>query len=384
MNAGDSGGSKVNSGATIELLRTDDVLHAAFPSLRGVPASGHARECEVHVIPQGGEPRWMVLGNPRNALPVLSSWRPWNLGSRLRWRGALFAAATGVLPYLPGVKNSSFLVDPTYWSHNLPELNSEAYIVIHVGNPSYTRKAILFFVDRGRIRFVAKVPLTDAGAAAILNEAAVLSYLDGRDSLPRMLFQDAQRGIAVQSWLEGKPVARGFSPAHIDLLKRLVSPGRVVKISDFKPEIVAQVAALNLPFDETILGRALDLLDFDEPLPSFVEHRDFAPWNLKWIAKGRLGLLDWEWSISHGLPWQDICRFFYIEDVHFNGPGRVWEVMRTNSLLREYLECFAIPAQALLPLTIHYLVRSLCLDWRSGNERLARYSLGQIQRLLCF
>lgn len=363
-------------------LTTKDVLTASFPLLSGLSTSSHALECKVHAILQGGEPRWITLGDPRKALPVFSSWQPWNLSSRVRWSAVLCASAAGLFPRLPGVESSRSVIDLTYWLQNLPKLSPASNIVIHVGSRSHTRKAILFFVENRQIRFVAKVPLTDGGAEAILNEAAVLLHLHDHEFLPRTLFEDSQHGVAVQSWLDGKPVARGFTAAHVDLLNHLVNPGCTVKVSDHKAEIAAQVSELELPFKVATLNRALDLLSFDEPLQSFVEHRDFAPWNLKWITKSRLGLLDWEWSIPRGLPWQDICRFFYTEEAHFHGSGRVWETMRTSGLLQGYLDRFSIPAKALLPLTLHYLIRALCLDWRSGNERLARYSFCQIERLL--
>jgi len=139
---------------------------------------------------------------------------------------------------------------------------------------------------------------------------------------------------------------------------------------------------MDLPFDRSVLARAVELLECDKPVESFVEHRDFAPWNLKWLRGGGLGLLDWEWSVADSLPWQDVCRFFYLDDVHFNGPGRVWEAMANNELLLNYRQSFDIPSVALAPLTMRYLLRVLSMDWMSGNERLARYTFQQIQRLL--
>jgi hypothetical protein len=200
--------------------------------------------------------------------------------------------------------------------------------------------------------------------------------------LPRVLFQDVGRGVAAQSWLDGKPVSRDFTAAHVDLLCSLANPGSTAVVSDRRAEIIAHLDVLDLPFDRSLLARAVELLSFDQPLQGFVEHRDFAPWNLKWLRDGRLGLLDWEWSLADSLPWQDICRFFYLEDALFNGPGKVWEAMTGNPLLLNYLRRFAILPEALPALTMHYLLRVLCMDWHSGNVRLAHYTFGQIQSLL--
>jgi hypothetical protein len=85
--------------------------------------------------------------------------------------------------------------------------------------------------------------------------------------------------------------------------------------------------------------------------------------------------------VSNSLPWQDACRFFYLDDVFFNGRGKVWETITSNPLLLNYRRKFAIPSAALPALTMHYLLRVLCMDWQSGNERLALYTFGQIKSL---
>lgn len=358
-------------------LTTRDVLEVAFPPL----SQGAPLDLAVHTVPQRGEPRWIVLGEVRKALPVLQSWQPWNLSSRIRWGAVLAAASTGMLAHLPGVTRGGAQLDLSYWRQaELPTWRGS--LVIHVGTRSHTRKAILFFVEDEQIRFAARVPLVEGAAGAILNEAAMLRVLEGNEFLPHNLFVDPKRGIAAQSWLAGRPVARGLSAAHLDLLARLVRPGSVVRVCNFAPQIASAIDSLCGPFDPDVLRAALDVLNCDEPLPSFIEHRDFAPWNLKWLATGVLGLLDWEWSILDGLPWQDICRFFYIEDAHFHGSGAVWEQLTANSLLRTYCERFAIPQRALPALTMHYLLRVLAMDWSSGNEFLAQHSYKQIQRLL--
>jgi hypothetical protein len=366
-----------------EPLTAAHVLQAAFPALRQPAAALTTCERTVHVIPNGAEPRWIILGNPAEALPVLRSWRPWNLTSRVQWSAVLFAASVKMLPRLPRVCNSTAGIDTTYWQGNLPEFSARGATVIHVGNPSHTRKAILFFLGEDHsINAVAKVPLARQAAQAILNEAAILQRIKRIVRLPRILFQDSDRGVAAQSWLDGKPVSRGFSSAHLDLLSLLANPGSNTRVSDYRAEVAAQLDQHDLPFDRTVLAHALELLNFDEPLQGFVEHRDFAPWNLKRFPDGSLGLLDWEWAVSHSLPWQDICRFFYNQDALFKGHGRVWEVLTGNRLLQRYRKRFAIPEQALPALTMHYLLRVLSMDWQSGNTRVAQCTFEQIQRLL--
>ena len=364
-------------------LTAEHVLQAAFPTLRDLAFALTTCERTVHIIPNGAEPRWIILGDPAEALPVLRSWRPWNLSSRLQWSAVLFAASVKMLPQLPRVSNSTASIDASYWQRNLPEFSTRGAAVIHVGNSSHTRKAIAFFLGEDHsIKAVAKVPLAPFAAQAILNEAALLQHIKQIARLPRILFQDSDRGIAAQSWLDGKPVSRGFSSAHLDLLSLLANPGTTTRVSDYRAEVAAQLDKHDLPFDRPVLAQALELLNFDESLPGFVEHRDFAPWNLKRFPDGSLGLLDWEWTVPQSLPWQDICRFFYVQDALFKGSGRVWETLTGNRLLQRYRQRFAIPDQALPALTMHYLLRVLSMDWQSGNTRVAQYTFEQIQRLV--
>jgi hypothetical protein len=366
-----------------EPLTASHVLQAAFPALGNEMVALAAVERAVHVIPNGAEPRWVILGNPRKALPVLRSWRPWNLSSRLRWSAVLFAASIKMLHRLPGVTSRSACIDTSYWQRNLPEFSESWTAVVHLGSPSYTRKAIVFFLGKDQaVKAVAKIPLAPAAALAILNEAAILQRMKAIEYLPRVQFQDSARGVAAQSWLDGKPVSRSFTSAHVDLLSFLANPGIATRVCDYQAEIAAQLDEHDLPFDRSVLTHGVELLSFDEPLQGFVEHRDFAPWNLKRLPDGSLGLLDWEWAVPNSLPWQDACRFFYLQDVHFNGRGNVWEALTHNRLLQRYCQRFAIPIEALPPLTMHYLLRVLCMDWQSGNTGVAQYTFTQIQLLL--
>ncbi len=363
------------------LLSTADALRIAFPAQSVSDATVDERR--VCVIAQGVEPRWIILGDTRKASSVLSSWKPWNLSSRVKWSAVQIAAYLKLLPNVPGVQSASYPIDYSYWLQNLAGFSRDWNTVIHVGNSSHTRKAILFFIaEDGRVKFAAKVPIVHGAADAILNESAMLRRLRAYEYLPKVLFEDAARGIAVQTWLEGKPVSRGFTPAHLNLLNSLVNPGDTARVSDFQFESKAELDALDHPFDRSVFDRALEMLDYDQPLQGFIEHRDFAPWNLKWLPTGTLGLLDWEWSVSHSLPWQDICRMFYLDDVHFNGPGTVWQTMTSNRLLQDYCRKFEVPRAALPPLTMRYLLRAFAMDWACGNDRLARYSFSQIKELL--
>lgn len=359
-------------------LWAKEVLEQVFPA----GSRGKGRQLPIHVIRQGAEPRWIIVGAPRKALLVLRSWAPWKAASRIRWNVVRGAAAVNMLSGLPGVANTSSVVDPEYWSEHIPALPDEWSAVVHVGNPSHTRKAIVFLVDGGRrVICAGKVPLMQESAAAIVNEAAVLEVLRRFENVPKILFCDQERGVAAQSWLAGEPVSRLFTASHVELLSSLALPDGSVRVCDCRREIARGFESADFPYDRSVLSRGLDLLDYDKPLRAFIEHRDFAPWNLKWIRKGVLGLVDWEWAETRGFPWQDIARYFFLNDVHFKGSGQVWEELKSNELLLRYQRQFEIPDDATAPLTMRYLLRELLMEWEGGNGWLAEYAFLQIKEL---
>ena len=364
-------------------LTATDVLANVFRENAEIGGSGHTEEQPVHVISQGAEPRWIVIGKPRSVLPVLKSWAPWTPISRLQWKIVRMAAASNVMSMLPGVSSSSVKIDTCYWRARLPEFPDNWSAVIHVGNRSHTRKAILFLVDNGdRVVSAAKVPLVPDAVQAIFREADALDLLSRFEYLPHVLFRDRVLGVAAQSWLEGKPVGRGFTEAHLDLIKSLACSEGTMRVCDCRAELSRGLENADLPVDRSVLARGMELLDCDAPLQRFVEHRDFAPWNLKWISKGKLGLLDWEWAEPEGLPWQDASRFFYTDDVHFNGSGRVWEALMQNPLLKGYRREFDIPENAVSALTMRYLLREFLMEHNGGNQWLAEYAYKQICALV--
>jgi hypothetical protein len=363
-------------------LAVEDVLQRVF----GEASAGFQRdlaECSVYVVPQRNEPRWIILGEPRDTLPVLRSWAPWKRSSRIRWNAVRLSAALNVLAAIPGIQSRTEFIDISYWRARLDAFPVHWSAVIHVGNPSHTRKAILFVIENGeRVICAAKVPLIPAATEAILNEVAILGLLHSFNNFPKILFSDSTRGISAQSWLVGKPASRGFTQAHLDLLISLAGTGPAVSVSNSVSTVGPAIDAADFPFDRSVLQRALELLDCSTELHPFMEHGDFAPWNLKWLRRDILGLLDWEWAAPHGLPWQDICRYFYLDDAHFHGRRDVWAELNSNYLLIQYRRRFDIPPEAIAPLTMRYLLREFLMEWNAGTLWLAEYAFLQIKNLI--
>ena len=248
-----------------DILTTSKTLDIAFPPAIGRLATLVTQATKISTIPQGIEPRWIILGDPAKALPVLRSWRPFKFSSQVQWNAVLLASSTKLLSRLPNVKNDEIVVDNQYWQTRLEGFSDRWHAVLHVGNSSYTRKAIVFFIgEDASIKAVAKVPLTSAAGEAILNEAHVLRHMESVDNLPRVLFEDVQRGVAAQTFLDGKAVSRKFTAKHVELLGRLANGGATTRLSAFRPEILSSLDALDLPVDRSLLQRAVDFLDYDE------------------------------------------------------------------------------------------------------------------------
>jgi hypothetical protein len=284
---------------------------------------------------------------------------------------------------MPGMLKGILRSDHAYWQKMLPDYTEAWDAAVYVGHPSPTRKAIIFFVDKyARVKAVAKIPIQMAAKDAILNEAAVLQFLGRRLPLPEVLFTDPIEGIAGQSWMEGGHVPSTFRSEQLDLLSCLIYEGAEACLSDHRDRLAAELENQDVHLDALLLKRALSLLERNESLPAFTEHRDCVPWNMRRLTDGRLTLIDWEWAIQQGLPWQDVCRYFYMQDYLFKKSANLWVILTGHPLLTEYRQRFGISLAAVKGLTMHYLIRSLCEDHSEGNLDRAAYLESKILEVL--
>lgn len=357
-------------------------LDQLFQFSGGEHSSESTVEKTAYVIRQGSSPRWIIPEKVRFALPVFQSWKPYNLKSRLQWEMVIAACRWGVFAYLPTVEKVKLSYDFSYWNQWIQELSYTWEILTHIGNPSHTQKAILFFIDHDcHIKAVAKLPLQAEAGGAILHEANILQKLQMKYNVPHVLFSDQEHGIAAQTWIEGKHVPRKFREEHLEFLTQLVCDGLTVRLSPYRSEIAAQLNGLDAPLDRDLLQRALALLDNETEFTAFIEHGDFAPWNMRQVKNGKIALIDWEWAMEKSLPYQDICRFFYIQDYLFRESRNVWEILTSHPLLQLYARQYNLSGKSLQSLTAYYLLRSLCRDWIDGNRERAIYTMRQLQFL---
>lgn len=366
----------------MEIPGTRTTLDSIFSGPATTAPSEDVAQLRMLVIPQAGVPRWVVPEDARRTVTVLKSWKPYRLKSRAQWSVIVSAGRLNLLGALPGVRRETLRFNPSYWSRQIPGFADSWKIAAYIGNPFPTRKALLFFVDdRSKVQAVIKTPIYPAAKAAILNEANILAKLRNRLPLPQILFVDEREGIAAQSWIEGVNLARSFTAEHLDVLTRLVSEDARVRLSDWGEPLAERIARTRPVVDPAVLDRALSLLENRHEMKSCVEHGDFTPWNLRRLKDGRLTLIDWEWALETGLPWQDVCRFFYLQDYLFREKANVWRMLMNNPLLAEYRLRLKLEPEMIRGLTAHFLLRYLCDEHEEGNRDKVQYAARKLDEI---
>ncbi|HMR29773.1 MAG TPA: phosphotransferase [Geminicoccaceae bacterium] len=226
---------------------------------------------------------------------AVRSWSPHDRIAALEWRVLVAAWRLGVAALLPGV-------DRIWIAGSRATLGP----CIHLGTPDRRQKAVLFHGPDPVT--VEKVAIHDDAHAAVAREAATLEAVAQlRPGLaPELL--GSTGGSMRTAWIDGSlPPARLDEPV-LDLLASL-------RLGHATP-----TGADGLP----------------EHLPAYIEHGDFAPWNLR-LDRGRLRLLDWEDARIPGLPLQDLIGW-HLAVGHVAGRRPVAEVLNRH---RPVLDAFA-------------------------------------------
>jgi hypothetical protein len=177
-----------------------------------------------------------------------------------------------------------------------------------------------------RTDLVVKLPRGPEARPGLLREAESLKALADLgsarpDGTPRLVAFDVQTGAVVESALRGEPLMARLTPANYrelahaaaDWLAQLVHRGRTPGSSTPEEMISAIAERFRQQYGEILdpeLARASDaLLAAIGPVPSAIEHRDFAPWNILRTRDGRLVALDWESAEPNGLAGLDLVYF---------------------------------------------------------------------------
>jgi hypothetical protein len=331
---------------------------------------GGVRAAGFVAIPGHGEARWLLPKARCEIADVLASWMPYRLKSRFGWAAVRAASKVGRLAELPGTAQVQVECPRAEDWAEFGWRSREAPIpVIYVGTPGPRRKAVVHLVgaETGECKAVVKIPLTDEARFAVLQEALVLEVLaaDGFAWAPRLLYVDRDKGIATQTFVEGRSGTRKLGPELWRLLSALMLPGETTTLSSQAQQWLEQFGDVS---DGSCVAQVVAQLRDDSPLQACWEHGDFAPWNIKRLGDGRCALIDWEDAQRCGLPLLDAFRFLHMQDLLFNGKPR----LHARDLYEPAKELRVTPAQC-NDLEAAYLVRAYMASQRDGNLRRATF-----------
>ena len=346
---------------------------------------------DTHTSPLQGKPenfvviignvgaRWIVPASSHHCRQILSSWRPYDLASRIKWQVVEVISFFSLLRYLPDTLCFKFSADQL--SENLLKLGLVGNFtpVIQVGNPSPTRKMTLFLLQGSSARAVIKIPLTKAAVAAVAAEATTLQAMSRlQPTIPQSVHYDSASGWSVQNWVQGSPSSRKFTEQHRDFLLQLVAPESSTSLKTALEKNTLIHDALFLPTaDKRKLEAAMERLTDSSILPRTIVHGDFTPWNIK-VTKGKLRIFDWESARLDSLPLIDICNFFYRQDYLFQEKRKFPHYLLEHDQVIRYLDALSISRSTALHLALYYLVDAYCRHLSNGEDATYHYDLLQI------
>lgn len=324
--------------------------------------------------------RWLVPLRSVGTRKVLSSWRPYDRSSRLKWQLVCTLSALDLLPCLPGASVHPLALDGFATGLASLGLIGDFVPVIQVGNPASTRKLAAFLLKDGAIEAVVKIPLTLEAEKTVLVEADALQSLTRLGpTIPKLIAVDGYRKWSAQNWIEGLSSPREFTGQHIDFQFQLLNFGKTTSIDEAlqgDPSL-RDLAAWTLSAPG-VVGRAINRISRDIEFVSTAVHGDFVPGNIK-INSGRFHVFDWESTWLDGLPLQDICHFFYQEDYLFRDIGRLPDAIFSHPEVSRYLNAFSISETSAMHLVLYYLVKRYFTHLRYREQSACEYDLNQLE-----
>ena len=275
-------------------------------------------------------PRWLLPARASDtALLAARSWRPHGPAASLKWRALLAAWRHGTAALLPGVER--------IWIAGGP---SDPAPCVHLGTADRWQKAVLFHpCDPISVE---KIAIRDEARAAVAHEAAILETLARlRPGLAPELLGTAP-GSLRSRWVDGD-----LPPPRLD------------------EPILALLASLGLD-REVPVGKA----GLPDRLPAFIEHGDFAPWNLR-VGTGGPRLLDWEDARIPGLPLQDLIGW-HLAVGHLAGRQPVAGILQRQRLpIQDFARRIGLDAATVPPLVRLHLTRRRELARTRGDAGYA-------------
>jgi hypothetical protein len=341
-------------------------------------------------IPGKAGTRWIVPTPSRDCGQIFSSWRPYDLRSRLKWSVVELASWTGLLGHLPGVRRAHF--PSALFLRRLEQfgLGPGLTPVVQVGNPSSTRKLIVFLLRGSAVQAILKIPLTQEARVSVANEAAALEQIRAHQArqqqeppfqTPQKIFHDNASGWLAQTWVDGAPSPRTFAVEHAECLLRLVLPEKTASLTQAIDRLTAKHADISRGGVDPAVREGLMRAADSSQLPQTCVHGDFVPWNIK-IEHRQLRIFDWESARFDGAPLQDICHFFYKQDYLFHDVGDLPATLLDHPHVAHYSRALSLSPSICLRLALYYLLEMYCFHFQHGEDALYGYDLVQMRRVL--
>jgi hypothetical protein len=353
----------------------------------GIDCDGAEKPEHYLAIPGNSGPRWLIPARSQASAAVLSSWRPYSFSGRAKWLAIQMAARAGLLQLASSVSSVAISrVGSLRWFERCAVRSRTGEMVILVGNPSSSRKLIVFLLDDAhRIAAVLKIGVTAGGGASILHEAEVLGKLEGFSWAPKILSVHPDLRAAAQGYVHGGLAGRSFRPEYLNLLCQLPRSGSSLNLADLAGTVAKTLNPFKAELDKIapyILSRSLASLDLDFDLPTLLVHGDFVPWNIRITPDSSCVLIDWEFADFAGLPGFDLFHFQFSNDRLFGSKRGSYSAIRASSACAQYLRRMDLDAKLLPRLVIAYLLDQLVAGFNHRGIEDATYTLRQLAELL--
>ena len=282
-------------------------------------AAGFGYVRRFAALPNIAAARWFIpLDLPAVASAAFGIYSPTRFSARVKRTAAKVAARFG----LPGWYRDTVCIaqrQPPPLERQLAaglSTGDELRLSLSAGAPEPARNrkasAALIRLDGSVIGF-AKLAGSPLATKLLRQEAATLATLAAMpavaDVVPKLLASGEAEGryYLVQSPVDGRAAPAKMTEAHRRFLAALQD-------GCARPAVETEYVRSLLPRLRQLGDDAADLVPAAErvvaslagcAVPRTVVHGDFAPWNLRLQAGGRLAAFDWEYGRADGLPTAD-------------------------------------------------------------------------------
>lgn len=321
---------------------------------------------EYIVIPGNDEPRWLVPSSAEFGLKVLADWSPYGASSKVKWLLLKLFYRFNILTKVPGITKVIIVKKCERNNSQIPVIP-----IVYVGTPGPQQKAVVTLVDVSSKKAIAilKIALGQQAKASIMHEANMLTKLAelGVENVPNLITVNEISGFALQTVLLGKLSPRGFNNAHMKFLLSLPESNEKTSFIEQKNKLLTIYTVVKVSFSslqQKIISNAIENIKSKSGITQVLNHGDFAPWNIKQIENNDCKVIDWEDAQINGLPFGDICHFFFIQAHLFNDCKLVEQFIvemtsNKNSIVKSYLNQMNIGIADAKQLVLLYIIFSL-------------------------